>query len=145
MDGNDILRGSYGNDFLFGGEGDDILLGGAGADFLSGDNGNDTLNGAGGFNPTLGADGNDQLTGGNGNDIYIFDLSSTPALNGIPLGTDTVTESVGGGFADVLLGIGPSGIAVNLSSGGAQPYNDLNGNLILTLILTNPGQVEFSF
>src|SRR5439155_5874736 len=116
-----------------------------GADILYGEDGNDTLNGAGAFNPSLGPDGNDQLYGGKGNDTYVFDLSSTTITNGIPLGTDIVFENPLEGFADTLIGIGPSGIAVNLFSGAAQNYFDLNGNLILTLILNNPGQVEFSF
>src|SRR5262249_2032183 len=105
--------------------------------------GNDRLNGAGFFNTALGADGNDILAGGAGNDTYVFDLTST-ATTSIPLGSDFVFENFGEGFADTLLGIGPSGIAVNLASGAAQQYFDINGNLLLTLFLS-AGQVEFSF
>ncbi|MCL5098586.1 MAG: M10 family metallopeptidase C-terminal domain-containing protein [Candidatus Omnitrophica bacterium] len=145
MDGNDTLYGGYGNDFLVGGSGNDSIYGGAGSDILAGEDGDDVLQGAGAFNPSLGTDGNDQLFGGKGNDSYLFDLSSTLTHPGIPLGTDTVTENLGEGYQDTLVGIGPSGIAVNLFSGAPQNYYDLNSALILTLVLANPGQVEFSF
>jgi Ca2+-binding RTX toxin-like protein len=145
MDGNDTLYGGYGNDYLSGGAGNDILYGGAGADYLYGGDGDDILQGAGVFNPTIAPDGNDQLYGGKGNDTYLFDLSSTATKPGIPLGTDTIFENPLEGYADVILGLGPSGIAVNLYTALPQPFKDINGNLILTLILNNPGQVEYSF
>lgn len=143
--GNDTLYGGYKDDYLVGNDGNDTLYGGAGADTLQGGAGNDILQGAGVFDTALGADGNDQLYGGLGNDTFLFDLSSTTTEPGIPLGMDTVYEYAGEGFADTLQGVGLSGIAVNLFSVAPQNYYDVNGNLILTLVLSNPGRVEFSF
>lgn len=39
----------------------------------------------------------------------------------------------------------PPGVAVDLYSVAPQKFYDQNGNLLLTLILTNPGAVQFSF
>lgn len=145
MDGNDTLIGGYGNDTLNGGNGNDTLIGGAGTDTLNGGEGDDTLQGAGAFNTTLGSNGNDILAGGNGNDTYVFDLSSTPTHPGIPLGGVTIIENPGGGYRDTIRGLGLSGVSVNLYTGAPQTFRDVNGNLILALALTNPGQVEFAY
>jgi len=135
--GNNILDATAytGRVFLIGLGGNDTLYGGSGNDVLSGGDGEDTLRGNG---------GNDFLVGGNGNDTYVWDLSSFMGV-GVPQGTDTVSESSTGGAGDRLMGIGLSGIAVNLFSAAAQPYYDLNGNLILTLFLPGSGYVEISF
>jgi Ca2+-binding RTX toxin-like protein len=145
VDGNDLLLGGYGDDSLYGGNGDDTIFGWGGADSVNGQDGDDTLNGCGAINTLTGLDGNDQLNGGDGNDTYVFDLSSTATLPAIPQGTDTILEGVGGGFADVIQGIGPGGVAINLWSGAPQNYYDLSLNLVLVLIIGNPGEVEFSF
>ncbi|GIX50064.1 MAG: hemolysin D [Limisphaera sp.] len=108
------LYGLGGNDVLYGGSGDDILSGGDGEDVLRGNGGDDTL------------------LGGRGNDVYIFDLS-------FDQGTDTVTESPGEGYADMLLGIGLSGLVVNLHT--TLPQNFPN----LVLILSVASTVEYSF
>ena len=108
------LYGLGGNDVLYGGSGNDSLYGGDGDDVLRGNGGDDTL------------------AGGRGNDIYIFDLS-------FDQGTDTVTESPGEGYADMLLGIGLSGLVVNLHT--TLPQNFPN----LVLILSVASTVEYSF
>ena len=152
LDGNDLLIGGYGNDRLDGGNGNDTLYGGAGSDNLIGGAGNDVLNGAGHFDPTLGSNGNDILAGGLGNDTYVFDITAQPPtpLNPnppppIPLGTETIIENPGEGYADTIIGLGPAVTGVNLQTAAAQNYYDANGNLLLTLFLTNPGTVEFAF
>jgi len=153
LEGKDILIGGYGNDLLDGGDGDDFLYGGAGADLLAGGGGDDTLNGCGYIDTSKGIpDGNDVLFGGTGNDTYVFDITAqkpTPAnpnpLPPIPQGTDQVVENPGEGYADKLVGIGPSVLAVDLFTGAAQNYYDATSNLILSLILASPGQVELSF
>jgi len=108
------LFGMDGNDTLYGGSGDDILVGG---------NGDDTLRGNG---------GNDNLSGGRGNDTYIFDLS-------FDQGKDTLLELPLEGYADTLVGIGLSGLVVDLHTAAPQNFP----NLELTLLL--PSTVEFSF
>ncbi|MDH7502006.1 MAG: SdrD B-like domain-containing protein [Verrucomicrobiota bacterium] len=109
--------------WLFGMDGNDTLYGGSGNDTLVGGNGDDTLRGNG---------GNDYLSGGRGNDSYIFDL-------GFPQGEDTLLELPAEGYADTLVGIGPSGLVVDLHNAGEQNFP----NLKLTLLL--PSTVEFSF
>jgi Ca2+-binding RTX toxin-like protein len=109
--------------WLSGGDGNDTLYGGSGNDWLLGGNGEDTLRGNG---------GDDDLHGGNDNDTYIFDLS-------FDQGSDTLREEAGGGYADTLLGVGLSGLQVNLNA--AVAYSGTN----LTLTLVFPSQVEFSF
>ncbi len=145
MGGDDLLIGGYGNDYLYGGDGNDVLYGGAGADNLYGNDGNDTLNGCGSINTTLGADGNDNLRGGAGNDTYVFDISSTLTLAAVPQGADTIFENAGEGYLDKIVGLGVSGISVNLYTAAPQNFYDLHSNLVLTLVLANPGQVEGSF
>jgi len=145
MDGNDLLLGAYGNDILFGGNGDDVIYGGAGSDLLYGEDGNDRLNGCGYFDTTLGyVDGNDQLNGGLGNDTYVFDLTGPPGGSSILLGIDSIFENPGEGYADTIIGLGLSGVTLDLSSGAAQLFYDADGNLILTVFLT-PGNIEFGF
>ena len=81
--------------------------------------------------------GNDDLRGGNGNDTYIFDLS-------FQQGSDTIKEFAGGGFADTLLGVGVSGIDVNLNPlNVAEATQVIGPNLTLTFLI--PSEVEFSF
>jgi len=146
-DGNDTLIGGYGDDTLHGGNGNDTLYGGAGSDQLFGENGSDTLNGCGAIDPTVGADGDDTLNGGDGNDSYIFDTSSNPlpALQAIPQGTDTVVETIFGGYADTIRGLGTAGVTVDLAPTGPQLYYDVNHNVILTLVLSNPSYVEIAY
>jgi Ca2+-binding RTX toxin-like protein len=109
--------------WLFGEGGNDVLYGGSGDDWLEGGPGDDVLRGNG---------GNDQLRGGPGNDTYIFDLS-------FDQGTDTVLELVGEGYADTLLGIGLSGLVVNLHTTAPQTFVNL------VLILSVASTVEYSF
>ena len=116
---------------LLGGDGDDMLLGGEGNDQLYGGAGNDSLLGQAGNDLLAGEAGDDQLAGGLGNDVYFFDQS-------FALGSDTVSESAGEGYADLLLGAG--GTLVDLWAPGAQWISDH-----LEITLTNPGQVEFSY
>jgi Ca2+-binding RTX toxin-like protein len=139
------LSGGAQADILVGNDLDNVITGGAGADTLLGNDGNDTLNGCGNLNTLIGADGNDSLYGGAGNDTYVFDLSSTTLHPAIPQGTDTIFEVAGEGYADTILGLGLGGVAVDLHSGGAQQFYDVNSNLVLVLVLGNPGQVEHSF
>ncbi|HEY9171448.1 MAG TPA: Calx-beta domain-containing protein [Verrucomicrobiae bacterium] len=113
--GNVWLSGMGGNDTLYGGSGNDILIGGDGDDVLRGNG------------------GDDDLRGGKGNDTYVFDLSFNQ-------GSDIVREFVGEGFADTLLGVGLSGLAVNLHITTAQI---ISPNLTLTLALAST--IEFSF
>lgn len=126
-----ILSGGLGDDLLLGGDGDDMLLGGEGNDQLYGGAGNDSLLGQAGNDLLAGEAGDDQLAGGLGNDVYFFDQS-------FALGSDTVSESAGEGYADLLLGAG--GTLVDLWEPGAQWISDH-----LEITLTNPGQVEFSY
>lgn len=109
--------------WIFGMHGNDILYGGSGNDTLVGSDGDDTLRGNG---------GNDDLSGGHGNDTYIFDLS-------FDQGKDTLLELPFEGYADTLVGIGLSGLVVDLHTAGPQNFP----NLELTLLL--PSTVEFSF
>ncbi|MGC8990644.1 MAG: calcium-binding protein, partial [Verrucomicrobiia bacterium] len=109
--------------WLFGMDGNDTLYGGNGNDTLVGGNGDDTIRGNA---------GNDYLSGGRGNDTYIFDLS-------FPQGDDTLLELPAEGYADTLVGIGLSGLVVDLHNSGTQEFL----NLKLTLLL--PSTVEFSF
>jgi Ca2+-binding RTX toxin-like protein len=108
---------------LYGMDGDDTLYGGSGNDELYGGDDNDTLRGNG---------GDDLLVGGRGNDVYIFDLS-------FEQGTDTVVEWPGEGYADMLLGIGLSGLVVNLHTSAPQAF------IHLVLILSPASTVEYSF
>ncbi|NOS70945.1 MAG: LEPR-XLL domain-containing protein [Verrucomicrobia bacterium] len=124
-----------------GGGADDIITGNTLNNGLSGGGGNDVLNGGAGGDTLSGGAGNDTLAGGLGDDTYSYDLSAAVA-NHTPLGTDTIVELPGGGN-DQIVGIVPAG-TVNLASGLPQTYFDDNADLILTLVLTNPNQVESS-
>lgn len=132
------LAGMGANDTLYAGNGSNLLLGGAG---------DDVLWGGGGAN---------QLAGGLGNDSYIFDLSRYATSSA----TATVTENPGEGFADQLLGLGLSGPTVNLFTTAQYIYRNVTTNaivgssvslggpnyqLLVTLTLSSPGDVEFSF
>ena len=137
----DMITGNSLNNTLSGGRGDDTLNGGGGNDTLRGGDGNDTLNGGANDDRLEGGAGNDVLAGGAGDDTYAYDLSSA-ATNQTPLGSDTIVELPAGGN-DRIVGLAPSG-SVDLSSGEPQTYFDGNFNLILTLLLANPNQVEVS-
>ncbi len=146
-DGNDVLIGGYKDDTLNGGNGNDTLYGGGGSDDLNGEEGDDTLNGCGNIDTTIGTDGSDSLDGGNGNDTYVFDITyllntTTMMYEFIFQGTDTIFDS--GGAHDQLLGIGLSGIAVDLSIAGLQKYETPDFMLILGLLLP-ANQIENSF
>ncbi|MCS7090886.1 MAG: Calx-beta domain-containing protein [Verrucomicrobiota bacterium] len=117
--GSVILQGRGGNDLLYGGSGNDELDGGDGDDVLRGNGGDDALR------------------GGRGNDTYVFDLS-------FDQGNDTVTEWLGEGYADTLLGIGLSGLVVNLHTTSVQTFL-VGGAIRLRLTLTVASTVEFSF
>lgn len=147
MGGNDVLIGGTGGSWLDGGDGHDVLYGGSGINVLIGGAGNDTLWAGAGTN---------FLLGGLGNDSYIFDLSR---YAGAP-GTVTVFEDPGEGFADALFGLGASGSLVNLFVPTQYFYRNTITNaivsstvalldpeyeLLLTLNLSPPGTVEFSF
>lgn len=128
---NNLLdaTGFTGQVYLFGMGGNDSLYGGSGADYLSGGDGEDTLRGNG---------GDDSLTGGNDSDTYVFDQS-------FQQGSDTITEAVGEGAHDKLLGVGIAGIDIDLFSSAVQIIG-----VNLTLTLTYPsaadaGQIEHSF
>ena len=58
---------------------------------------------------------------------------------------DQVWENPEAGYADTILGLGPSGIGVDLWSTFDQEYTDADGNLILTLKLVVAGTVELAF
>jgi len=132
------LAGMGANDTLYAGNGSNLLLGGPGEDVLW----------AGG--------GTNQLAGGLGNDSYIFDLNRYATSSG----TATVTENPGEGFTDQLLGLGLSGATVNLFTATQYIYRNVTTNaivgstvllggpnyqLLVTLTLSSPGDVEFSF
>jgi Ca2+-binding RTX toxin-like protein len=113
------LSGLGGNDSLYGGSGNDTLLGGDGEDLLRGNG------------------GDDDLRGGNDSDTYVFDQS-------FQQGSDTITEEVGQGAHDTLLGVGLAGVDVDLYSTATQP---IGPNLKLTLnypTILDLGQIEHS-
>jgi serralysin len=166
-EGNNTLDASafIGTVFLFGMGGNDVLIGGTGSSWLDGGDGHDVLYGGSGINVLIGGAGNDVLwagegsnflLGGLGNDSYMFDLSR---YAGSP-GTVTIFENAGEGFADALFGLGPSGSLVNLFVPTQYFYRNTITNaivsstvalldpeyeLLLTLNLSSPGTVEFSF
>ncbi len=129
--GNDLIFGGSGDDLLFGDEGNDQLVGGAGNDELNGGAGNDTLDG-GHDDTQLPVGDNDVLRGGLGNDRYLFNQN-------FQLGTDAIVENPSEGERDSIFGAATQFKPVNLISGLPQI---MSANL--TLILTNPGQVENS-
>lgn len=122
---NNVLdaTGFSGTAWLFGMEGNDTLYGGSGNDSVNGGDGNDILRGNG---------GSDDLQGGRGNDTYVFDLS-------FDQGADIVREFSGEGYADTLLGIGPSGLVVDLHTTALQTFTNLK------LTMAAASTVEFSF
>jgi Ca2+-binding RTX toxin-like protein len=126
--GNDLLIGGSGADLIEGGEGNDTLIGNEGDDDLQGGAGSDLLNG--------GAD-DDTLRGGIGNDIYFFDKS-------FDQGVDTIIEFIAQGYYDVIIGLGLSGVDIDLLSGAAQFFFDDTLTLVLTLTLS-PGTIEDAF
>jgi len=132
LGGTDVLWGSSGNDELFGGPGDDLLMGEAGDDLLIGGLGDDVLDG-GGYDPSGAGTDDDTLRGEQGNDTYFFDAS-------LQLGTDTVFELPGQGYADLLFGAGLSGVDLDLFDNTPQIMSDH-----LTLILVIPGTVEDAY
>ncbi|RME92932.1 MAG: calcium-binding protein, partial [Verrucomicrobia bacterium] len=138
--GSVALVGGKGYDVLIGGSGDDQLLGGEGNDQLYGNAGNDNLQGGAGDDQLTGGGGNDQLRGNAGNDTYRFDKS-------FDQGTDELTELVGEGYADTILGLGLAGVDIDLFDGSAQQFYDDQSNLVLTLTLTFGafGTVEYAY
>ncbi|MFN6230997.1 MAG: alkaline phosphatase, partial [Dolichospermum sp.] len=84
------ITGNGGNNTLNGGLGNDTLVGGLG---------NDTL---------IGSAGNDSLVGGTGNDTYLFSITTS-------IGTDTITEAVGGGQDTIDFTGTTAAIRLNLS------------------------------
>ncbi|MFN9600746.1 MAG: choice-of-anchor I family protein [Dolichospermum sp.] len=88
------------NNTITGNSSDNTLNGGAGNDTLVGGLGNDTL---------IGSAGNDSLVGGTGNDTYNFVTTTTS------LGTDTITEVVGGGQDTIDFTGTTAAIRLNLS------------------------------
>ena len=88
------------NNTITGNSSDNTLNGGAGNDTLVGGLGNDTL---------IGSAGNDSLVGGTGNDTYNFVITTTS------LGTDTITEVVGGGQDTIDFTGTTAAIRLNLS------------------------------
>src|SRR3972149_11129400 len=129
LGGNDAVWGGAGNDTLGGGNGDDSLQGEDGNDALTGGNGADTLTGGNGTDSLTGNAGNDILLGGQGNDTYRFNTNSA-------LGTDTLTESAGGGTDLVNFAGSNAAVVLDLSVIGNQIVNPS-----LALNLTSP-QVE---
>jgi Ca2+-binding RTX toxin-like protein len=108
---------------VIGGNNNDIITGNVLANVLSGGSGNDILNGMGGNDTLNGGAGNDSLIGGTGDDSYAFDTDAA-------LGTDTITEAIGGG-TDTLNFSGSSNIVtVDL---GAAASQTVNSNLVLNL------------
>lgn len=100
---------------VIGGSQNDTLTGNTFANSLSGNGGADTLTGGG---------GNDSLVGGPGDDTYFFDTD-------LFLGTDTLDESVVGGF-DTLDFSATIAVGVNIDLSLATPQL-VNGNLTLLL------------
>jgi Ca2+-binding RTX toxin-like protein len=84
---------------ITGNSGDNTLNGGLGNDTLVGGLGNDTL---------IGSAGNDSLVGGTGNDTYLFSITTS-------IGTDTITEAVGGGQDTIDFTGTTAAIRLNLS------------------------------
>lgn len=130
--GTVMLIGLGGNDTLFGGSENDQLVGGLGNDTLRAGDGDDFLFGGDGRDFLEGGLGNDFLAGGAGNDSYFFDQSQM-------LGSDVLEEFAANGYADTLIGVGISGIHVNLWSTLPQL---ISANL--TLRLAFAGTVEAS-
>ncbi len=119
-----ILLGTLEN--IVGTEGDDILVGSNESNTLDGLGGHDQLIGLAGDDTLTGGGGDDLLDGGLGDDLYRFETS-----DGMPLGSDTIYESVAGGndgleFQGLPLGI----TSLDLNSGSTQ---SLNGLLSLTI------------
>jgi len=147
--GDDTLIGGRGDDFLYGEEGNDFLFGGPGNDYLDGGDGNDTLNGGADDSDTPVGD-DDSLIGGSGNDTYVFDLAVNDVYgNPLHLGIDSIFETgLGGGYYDVIQGLGLAGLGVDLFDANPQNYfyiDSMNVNqLVLTLTLV-PGTIEDAF
>ena len=75
----------------------------------TGNNGNNVITGNTANNILDGGLGNDTLVGGTGNDTYLFSITTTS------LGTDTITEAVGGGQDTIDLT--PNTVAIRLNLG----------------------------
>lgn len=105
--GDDILAGTKHDDSLSGGDGKDELYGNAGDDSLNGGEGNDLLSGGQALTDEPSTD-DDQLEGGDGNDTYIIDKT-------VLYGADRVIETATSGSADVIQGLGLSGIHIFLN------------------------------
>ncbi|MFB0611128.1 calcium-binding protein [Aurantiacibacter poecillastricola] len=112
--GANRLYGLSGADILYGRGGNDELIGAAAADFLYGESGDDILRGGSGNDELDGGSGNDVLSGGSGNDILLGG-EGNDVLRG-DAGDDRITG--GGGYDTVSYSSSPSGVSVDLYSGG---------------------------
>jgi Ca2+-binding RTX toxin-like protein len=150
LGGNDTLNGGNNNDELLGGDGADTLHGDNGDDIISGDGnagdndlgdklfgdaGNDQLFGEAGDDTMDGGTGDDKMFGGSGNDTYIVDSLK-----------DQVTESAGGGTADVVaarssyvLSAGTDIEFLRTTSSAGTAKIDLTGNKLKQTITGNAG------
>ncbi|MFN6181949.1 MAG: choice-of-anchor I family protein, partial [Dolichospermum sp.] len=104
------------NNTITGNSSDNTLNGGAGNDTLVGGLGNDTL---------IGSAGNDSLVGGTGNDTYLFSITTS-------IGTDTITEAVGGGQDTIDFTGTTAAIRLNLSITTTQTLAANGSKLTLT-------------
>lgn len=103
------------------------LDGGAGNDTLIGDSGNDSLEGGA---------GNDTLIGGPGDDVYQYRLAP-----GVDLGSDVLTEQLGGGKDTLDFRASTVAVAVDLSRTNDQLVAQSGGPL-LTLRLSGSDTFE---
>ena len=101
--GDDFLEGGAGNDKLYGGDAKDYLAGGVGDDRLYGDAGDDALEAHEGDDWLDGGAGNDLMHGGTGDDTYVVDSAG-----------DIVTEEIGGGGHDRVIGGVSYALTVNI-------------------------------
>ncbi|MEM8874159.1 MAG: calcium-binding protein [Planctomycetota bacterium] len=147
----DFLDGGPGNDGIDAGDFDDEVKGGGGSDTIAGGPGNDDINGGPGnsANPDgpdsiNGNDGDDTILGGNGNDTLLGNEGADDLRGNAD--DDSVN---GGGGNDVLYGdLGNDvlqGEAGNDTLYGGQNNDTLFGGAGDDLLITEPGQYEFSF
>lgn len=102
----DSISGSNAANTLSGGGGQDTLYGNDGNDVLHGDGDNDWLIAGLGDDTLRGGTGNDYVVGDQGTDTAVF--AGTRSAHAIGLdsyGNLTVTDTVGGGGMDILIGI----------------------------------------
>jgi predicted extracellular nuclease/2',3'-cyclic-nucleotide 2'-phosphodiesterase (5'-nucleotidase family) len=96
--GNDQIDGGSDDDTLHGGDGDDLIKGGAGADTIVGGIGADAIYGDGGNDSVDGGEGIDTIFYSGAINDYGYTLNAdgsvevTDLRNGVPDGTDTLTD-----------------------------------------------------